>query len=136
MPKHVLVPIDDSKRSLAALAELSLICDRRDQIILISVAKPEPAAAARQQQLDTLRAFLDAKADDLRQRGFRVRTEAVLDRSPAHAIISYAQQAKPNLIAMIRRSHDPRRFVFGSVSGEVVKSDVAPVVLLPPGPIA
>jgi len=137
LAKHVLVPIDDSHRAAAALAELSLVCDRRDQIILMSVLKPVPGAPsgeARLRQLEELRAFLEAKADELRKRGFNVRIEAVLHNDPAKAIIAYARRAKPNMIAMIRRSHDPRRLVFGSVSGEVVKSDVAPVVLLPPGP--
>lgn len=137
MAKHVLVPIDESHRAGAALAELSLVCDRRDQIILMSVVKPVPGAPrgeARQRQLEELRAFLEAKADELRKRGFNVRIEAAVHNDAAKAIVNYARRAKPNLIAMIRRTHDPRRYVFGSVSGEVVKSDVAPVVLLPPGP--
>jgi nucleotide-binding universal stress UspA family protein len=135
VPKHVLVPIDESPRASAALAELSLVCDRRDQVVLMSVARPIPRSEggkSRLEQLADLQAFLDEKADELRQRGFHVRTEAALDARPARAIIEYARRAQPSLIAMIRRSHDPRRFIFGSVSGEVVKSDVAPVVLLPP----
>jgi nucleotide-binding universal stress UspA family protein len=139
MAKHVLVPIDESRRAATILAELSLVCDRRDQIILMSVAKPPAGprdAAARQSQLEDLKAFLEGKAEELRRRGFNVRTEASISNQPARAIIDYARRAKPNLIAMVRRTHDPRRHIFGSVSGEVVKSDVAPVVLLPPGPAA
>jgi len=138
MAKHILVPIDDSPRASAVLAELSLVCDRRDQIILMSVAKPVQGprhGLARQRQLEELHAFLDKKADELRERGFHVRTEASIHNQPARAIIDYARRAKPNLIAMVRRTHDPRRYIFGGVSGQVVKSDVAPVVLLPPGPI-
>lgn len=135
MPKHVLVPIDNSPRAGAILSELSLVCDRRDQIILMSVAKP--IAGARDavtltRQKKELQDFVDRKADELRERGFHVRTEIAIHREPARAIIEYARRAKPSLIVMVRRTHDPRRYVFGSVSGDVVKSDVAPVILLPP----
>jgi nucleotide-binding universal stress UspA family protein len=136
MIKHVLVPIDESPRASAALKELSLVCDRRDQIILMSVAKPIPGSRhgkSRQQQLTELHAFLEGKAEELRQSGFHVRTEFDINPRPARAIIEYARRAKPNLIVMLRRTHDPRRYVFGSVSSEVIKSDVAPVILLPPG---
>jgi nucleotide-binding universal stress UspA family protein len=133
--KHVLVPIDESPRATAALKELSLVCDRRDQIILMSVAKPVHKSRngqARQHQLEELKAFLQDKAEELRQRGFHVRTEFDISPRPARAIIEYARRARPDLIVMIRRTHDPRRYVFGSVSGEIIKSDVAPVILLPP----
>jgi nucleotide-binding universal stress UspA family protein len=135
MPKQVLVPIDESPRATAALNELSLACDRRDQIILMSVAKPVPGSRSgesRRQQLEELHTFLETKAEELRKRGFRVRVEFEVDPRPARAIIRYARRVKPNLIVMIRRSHDPRRYVFGSVSSEIIKSDVAPVILLPP----
>jgi nucleotide-binding universal stress UspA family protein len=137
MAKQILVPIDDSPRASAILAQLSLVCDRRDQILLISVAEPPGGprnAAALVHQRKELQAFLETKADALRERGFRVRTEAILHKDPSRAIIDYARKTRPNLIAMVRRTHDPRRFIFGSVTSDVVKSDVAPVVLLPPGP--
>jgi nucleotide-binding universal stress UspA family protein len=136
MAKHILVPIDDSPRASAVLAELSLVCDRRDQIVLLSVAKPIAGprnAAALVHQKKDLDAFLDAKADELRARGFHVRTEAVINKDPARAIVDFARRTRPNLIAMVRRTHDPRRHIFGSVTSDVVKSDIAPVVLLPPG---
>jgi nucleotide-binding universal stress UspA family protein len=166
MPQRILVPLDRSHRSDAALAGLTEVCAPGDEITLLSVVKPaaraqvgtrqsrtashlsDPAATARlapgrdtpifetqeqvrERQVVTLTGYLNAKADELQRRGFKVYIQPLVEKDPAKAIIDYARSYRPSAILMVRRTHDPRRFIFGSVSSEVAKADVAPLLLLP-----
>jgi nucleotide-binding universal stress UspA family protein len=91
----------------------------------------ETEEEARERQLTNLGSYLSAQADILRKQGFDVRIQPLMDSRPARAIIEYARSYRPSAIIMVRRTHDPRRLIFGSVSSEVARADVAPILLLP-----
>ena len=166
MPRRVLVPLDRSHRSEAALAQLPEVCSPSDEITLISVGAPgerehiaalppsnairyggvvginigretpvfETPKQARERQLAELSSYLGDKADELLSRGFDVQIQPIVAKNPASAIIKFARDHKPSLIVLVRRTHDPRRLIFGSVAGAIARSDVAPVLLLPARP--
>ena len=166
MPRRILVPLDRSHRSEAALNALPEVCDPADEIMLIAVAQPgqrrqtgtrqaravtrfsDPSGTARlapgrespvfeteeevrERQMAELSTYLNARADTLQRQGFRVAILPVVDQQPARAIIESAKQYRPDVIVMVRRTLDPRRFLFGSVSSRVARADVAPLLLLP-----
>jgi nucleotide-binding universal stress UspA family protein len=77
--------------------------------------------------------FLDRSAKPLRDRGIDVSTECVMAENPAGAIIEYAREHDFDLIAMATHGRGGlTQLVQGSVASAVVKSGVAPVMLIRP----
>jgi nucleotide-binding universal stress UspA family protein len=168
--RRVLVPLDGTKDAEAALASLEQLCNADDEIILLSIAKPEARlrsgsrpgmvmasaiggpgggveesitpespvyqetiAQTQQRQTDETKDYLENLAGAMRRQGFTVNTVVDIDENPGDAIVRYAKQTHPTFIAMLRRTRvGIGELVFGSVASTVTRSDVAPVLFVPP----
>ena len=79
------------------------------------------------------RDFLEFVARPLRERGFEVEVNAVVDRNVSRAIIEYARGRDFDLIAMATHGRGGLSdLVQGSVASAVVRASVAPVLLVRP----
>jgi nucleotide-binding universal stress UspA family protein len=85
-----------------------------------------------QRQLDETTDYLEGLASGLRDEGFIVHTDVLISDRPGEAIIDYARQLKPSFLIMVRRTHSFAERIFGSVSENILKADVAPVLFVPP----
>jgi nucleotide-binding universal stress UspA family protein len=93
----------------------------------------ETGDQAIQRQFDEAKDYLEGLADDVREDGFKVDTEVLIDEHPARAIVDYAREMKPAFIAMLRRTTFAiPELIFGSVASNVMRADVAPVLFIPP----
>lgn len=80
-----------------------------------------------------LKDYLEDRAIALRNEGFAVRPLVLLSDRPAHAIIDCAREIGPLFIAMATHGHGGlSHAVSGSIAEAVVKSGVAPVLLVRP----
>jgi nucleotide-binding universal stress UspA family protein len=99
---------------------------------------PEPVwAESGEQALDRAiaegRDFLEASAKPLRARSIKVETEVVVEHDVAAAIVGFAREKKFDMIAMATHGRSGlNELVQGSVASAVVKSGVAPVLLVRP----
>jgi nucleotide-binding universal stress UspA family protein len=85
-----------------------------------------------QEKLAQLNDYLEGMAAGLRKDGYRVDVVAEISASPAQAIIDCAMKVQPTFIAMVRTTHRSLADrVFGTVAQQVIRSDVAPVMILP-----
>jgi nucleotide-binding universal stress UspA family protein len=92
----------------------------------------ETGDQAIQRQLDEAKDYLEALAEELRDRGYAVETEVLIDEHPARAITEYARAMKPAFIAMLRRTNlAMSELIFGSVAFSVMRADIAPVLFIP-----
>jgi nucleotide-binding universal stress UspA family protein len=163
MPRQVLVTLDGSALSRSIMQYLPAILRPGDNIVLLTVgwatplrrprlgpsqpvavgtsvfldvAQPEYAedqAHAIDRTKTELRDYLEDEGLFLRNEGFSVKCEALLDHDPARAIIAYAKEMGPLLIAMATHGRSGlSHAVNGSVAEQVVKSSVAPVLLIRP----
>jgi nucleotide-binding universal stress UspA family protein len=170
MARRVLVPLDRSKSSEAALEALAQFCEKDDEVILLSIAEPERevqvglrpgrvirgssagsagggvAAFARpdmpiygetgdqaiQRQLNELQDYLSPRAHELTAQGFNVDVAFEISSHPAEAILEVARKSRPTFIVMSRTSHPGlSERLFGTVAQQVIREDVAPVMILP-----
>jgi nucleotide-binding universal stress UspA family protein len=170
MPRRVLIPLDRSERAEAALKALPDVCEKGDELILLSVAEPghetpmgirpgrvimssglanpgggaagfarpdmpvyaETADQASQRQLDELETYLSPKAKALEEQGYGVHLAFEISNDPAQAIVEVARRTKPTFIVMTRTTHPGiAQRVFGTVAQQVIREDVAPVMILP-----
>jgi nucleotide-binding universal stress UspA family protein len=170
MARKVLVPLDLSERAETALKVLPAVCEKGDEIVLLSIAHPQhetqmgmrpgriisstgggvPAGTvagfvrpdlpvyaetsdqAAQRQLDDLEGYLTPKARELEQAGFKVHMAFELNNDPAAAIVEVARRVQPSFIVMARTTHPGiAQRVFGTVAQQVIREDVAPVMILP-----
>jgi nucleotide-binding universal stress UspA family protein len=169
MPRRVLIPLDRTDRAEAALKLLPSVCEKGDEVVLLSIAEPqrelqtgvrpgrvvmgsvatstggaagfarpdlpiygETADQALQHQLDELETYLMPKARELENEGFNVHTAFEINRDPAAAIVEVARRVKPSFIVMVRTTHPGiAQRVFGTVAQQVIREDVAPVMILP-----
>jgi nucleotide-binding universal stress UspA family protein len=170
MPRRVLIPLDQSEGAENVLKVLSTVCEKGDEVILLSIAQPEretpsgvrpgriimgsgmgvpgggvagftrpdmPVYAdtsdqASQRQLDELQSYLSPKARVLEANGFTVHMAFEIGNDPAAAIAAVARQTKPTFIVMARTTRPGiAQRVFGTVAQQVIREDVAPVMILP-----
>jgi nucleotide-binding universal stress UspA family protein len=95
----------------------------------------EDASQALESTRAELRDYLDDESLFLRNEGFTVKCEVLIDRDPANAIVGYAREHGPLYIAMATHGRGGLdRAVHGSVAEAVVRSGVAPVLVFHPGP--
>jgi nucleotide-binding universal stress UspA family protein len=77
--------------------------------------------------------YLEDRAIILRNEGFTVRTMVTIDAEPARGIINCARELGPLFIAMATHGRSGLGYaISGSVAEEVVRSRVAPVLLIRP----
>jgi nucleotide-binding universal stress UspA family protein len=169
MSRRVLVPLDRSERADQTLKVLPAVCDKGDEIILLSIAEPEgetqtgmrpgrvvmgggvtssggaagfarpdmpvyaeTADQASQRQLDELETYLSPKARELQDAGFDVHMAFEISDDPAEAILEVARRTQPTFIVMARTTHPGiAQRVFGTVAQQVIRQDIAPVMILP-----
>ena len=92
----------------------------------------ETTDQASQREKSELEDYLCRLAEGLRERGFEVQTEVLLEDDPAEAIVEYARKTKPTMIVMLLHAHNHLGdVVFGSVAQEVAKAEVAPIAFVP-----
>jgi nucleotide-binding universal stress UspA family protein len=93
----------------------------------------ETGDQATQRQVDEAKDYLERLAGDLRAKGQKIQTEVLIADDPEDAIVDYAREMQPALIAMLRRTHPGlAEVIFGSVATSVMRADVAPVLFVPP----
>lgn len=170
MARRVLVPLDRSKGAEEALKVLPEVCEKGDEIILLSIAEPdretqvgmrpgriirgggmgspggsvggftrpdmpvyaETSDQAIQRALDELQTYLSPKATALEEQGFSVDMAFEISSNPAEAIVEVARRSKPTFIVMARTTHPGiAQRMFGTVAQQVIREDVAPVMILP-----
>jgi len=168
--RRVLVPLDRTDKAELALKAIPELCDKGDEVVLLSIAEEERplqrgmrpgrivrgavagasgggvAGAARpdlpvyvetqdqamQRQLGEMEDYMRPKARALEAQGFGVSMAFEISDDPARAIVDVARQLKPNFIVMVRTSHPGvGERVFGTVAQQVIREDVAPVVIVP-----
>jgi nucleotide-binding universal stress UspA family protein len=84
------------------------------------------------EKLAQLKDYLEGRATGLRKDGYRVEVVVELSATPAQAIIECARRVQPTFIAMVRTTHPSLADrVFGTVAQQVIRSDVARVMILP-----
>jgi nucleotide-binding universal stress UspA family protein len=75
--------------------------------------------------------YLADEATKLEKRDLHLKTEALLEKDAAPAIIRFARKYRPDFIVMGTKARSPAgELVFGSVASEVLRSNVAPVLLV------
>jgi nucleotide-binding universal stress UspA family protein len=100
----------------------------------------EPSwAESRGQALDRIvdegRTFLEEAARPLKDAGIEVDMAVVIDPEPADAIVAYAKKTPVDVIAMATHGRSGlNQLVQGSVASAVVRSGVAPTLLVRPRP--
>jgi nucleotide-binding universal stress UspA family protein len=83
--------------------------------------------------IEAKRLFLEEAATQLRQHAIPVEEEVVVGRNVAEAVIEFAQRENVDLIAMTTHGRSGlSELVQGSVAGAVLRSGVAPVLLVRP----
>lgn len=149
--RFVLVPLDGSAVSEAALP-MGMELARRSgaTLCLVRVVDPYPPSQYSplgsgtllvdddliselgQQVRDDARAYLDGIGKRLRDEGVRVVWEVRLGR-PADEIVRAAETTGADLVVMSTHGRSGiRRWAFGSVTEEVMRSGVTSVLVIPP----
>ena len=73
------------------------------------------------------------KAQPLQEKGYRVQIKVLLHEHPGEAIISTAKEMRPTFIAMATHGRSGlSELIHGSVAETVMRSGVAPVLLVRP----
>jgi nucleotide-binding universal stress UspA family protein len=159
MYRKILVPLDGSDFSEAALAHLPEVAGAETEVILLRVmertAAPMPAPASTAAEVPTPPAlagadtageapakafgdaegYLEAKADAVRGHVLAARVVVVGDAAPAATIADVARTERVDLIAMATHGRSGVvRWLLGSVADEALRSAQCPLLLIRPGP--
>ena len=142
MYQKILVPLDGSKLAEQAIPYATELCKGNTEVTLLQVVHlPLPLAAPdvslaipmpdpqelRQEALE----YLETIAEELRQDGTNIKTEAVEQDVTADAIVNYAKEHDIDLIVMTTHGRSGfSRLVFGSVSESVVRHTPCPVLVV------
>lgn len=142
MLQKILVPIDFSEASSAALHEACGLARPADAELLLLHVDEFPARAANElpylpehvvvEHAEAVSKHLAQAVTDAEARGCRVRTR-VLAGSVHHGIMSTLAEEKPDLVVM--GSHGRRgvhRLMLGSVAERVVRASTIPVLTVRP----
>ena len=87
-----------------------------------------------QRQLNETMNALRPVAADLEKQGFKVMMATEINEDPAEAIADVARRTKPVFILMKRTTHPGiGQRLFGTVAQQVIRANVAPVLILPDG---
>jgi nucleotide-binding universal stress UspA family protein len=108
----------DGRTSSAVGPDLPHFVETQDQVI--------------ERQLTESKEHLEELAYPLRQRGLHVRIETRVEPEPEKAIIEYARETKPTMIAVLPRMHPGLiESVLGTSGNRLLRAHVAPVLFLP-----
>lgn len=115
------------------LVDQPLVVGARVELEPASPQYVEVMDLAIQRERDELKDYLEDRAIILRNEGFSVTTEVLLGEFPAKTIIDYARELGPLFVAMATHGRTGLAHTLsGSVAEEVVRSRVAPVLLIRP----
>jgi nucleotide-binding universal stress UspA family protein len=140
--RPLLVPLNGSEVAEAAIPYVVSVARQRaeaaGEMILVHVAEHPTTfynadhLKAAEADRDRIKAYLEGVAEPLRAQGFSVRTE-VLIGDPATAVLQHIRYNPPQLVAMATRGRRGlSRFVFGSVTEEIMHSlKKTPMLLIP-----
>jgi len=85
---------------------------------------------------DEAERYLHEKAAEIRAAGVKVDAVVLLGDKPGQAIVGFATEQQPDLIAMSTHGRSGlSELVHGSVAGAVVRAGVAPVLLVRPAAV-
>ncbi|HWO94711.1 MAG TPA: universal stress protein [Dehalococcoidia bacterium] len=139
MFQHILIPLDGSTRSEAAIEHAVAIAQQFAGRITLLRAVQLPDAEnisaenldrIRDQQLGAARDYLEGWASKINQRGVQCQP-IVVAGDPARSILGYAHRSNVDLVVM--NSHGAgglSGYVFGSVADKVVRTASCPVLVL------
>lgn len=140
--RRILVPLDGSAGAELALADAALLASDRSEILVLRVIVPvitfssAPAGdtllsgGVLDEQRREAERYANAMAARLESDGHRARGIAVIDTSPAAAILDVAEEQRPDLIVMAgARRSGADRFLLGSVMDKVVRQAHVPVLI-------
>jgi nucleotide-binding universal stress UspA family protein len=143
MYKRILVPLDGSEFAESALSHaLALATCSGAEIVLLRVAvhpryeyiAPDPLLVESMRADPTIEsaAYLERKANELRESGCRVTAETCT-RPLAETILDYAEGIGADLIVMSTHGHSGlARWFIGSTADKVVRGARLPVMLARP----
>ncbi|MCI0439482.1 MAG: universal stress protein [Chloroflexi bacterium] len=148
MIQNILVPLDGSKHSEAALPYAIAIAQGAGAGVTLTRVADEPfleidpfgpppysldeVRAVKETIEEDVRNYLEEQAQRLRDLGPQVET-AVLSGRPSEAILDFAEERQPSLIAMSTRGRSGlSRIVLGSVANRVLQGTRLPVMLISP----
>jgi nucleotide-binding universal stress UspA family protein len=147
MLKHVLIPLDGSPLAEAAVEETQRIVSPDTRITLIMVV-PKPGVAVYDYELTSAlvpsyerrlveirtraKSYLQQVAAELQITGFDVRIIAEFGDDPASVINNIARESEVDAIVMCTHGRSGlSRWVFGSVTGNVLSAASCPVFVVP-----
>ena len=136
MLKNVLVPLDGSPLSEAALAYAEAIAARtHSTVTLVRAARVRSplgdAAIDQQRAIMDAEAYLNSKTETLTSRGIEVQLGVPYGGSIASWIVEESDLRSADLVVMA--THDrvgPDRWVHGSIAEQVVNRSATPVLLV------
>jgi nucleotide-binding universal stress UspA family protein len=140
--RRILVPLDGSPEAELALGDAGMVDHAQSEILVLRVVVPVIAFAPapgggtllsgpvlEDQRLDAER-YAEGVAARLVQAGHHARAIAMVDTSPAAAILEAAEEHRPDLIVMAgTRRSGADRFLLGSVMDKVVRQAHVPVLI-------
>lgn len=141
--RRILVPLDGSAAAELALADLHIVDFAPSEILVLRVVVPVIAfvpnpegsgpllagGVLEDQRRDAER-YAAAVAARLATQGSRARGMAVIDTSPAAAILEAAEEHQSDLIVMAARHRGGTdRFLLGSVMDKLVRQSEVPVLI-------
>ncbi len=145
MYRTVLVPLDGSALAEQALHQIPHIACDRPLVYLVRVIQP-PAPEIRPEGVPTppftdalalqrqeALAYLKGVAAVLQSQGMDVRPQVLVDPRPADAILAFAAEKGVDLIIMSTHGlGGMSRWIFGSVTTDVVRHAPCPVLVVRP----
>lgn len=153
-PARVLVPLDSTALSEDVLPPLTaLLAGKGTELVLLTIVEPLPPLepfpdvavwvdrsgtqagqdAANGASANAAADNLERIAQRLRQSGMQVRTQVVVHRSAARAVLEYADESGADLIALATHAREAlARAFMGSVADKVMRGANVPVLVVPP----
>lgn len=128
--KRLLVPLDGSPNSEAALPYARALTSATGAALTLLMARPLPPARSRSEPETT--AYLEGIAEPLRAAGLRVDTRT-LEGEAATVILEMA--ARLDVAAVVMATHGRggiARLVAGSVAGRVLRESLRPTLVIRP----
>lgn len=140
--RRILIPLDGSRQAEAALADARILAANGSEFLLVRVVVPVIAfgptpgggvvlsGGVLEDQRREAEHYATRLAAQLAAEGYGARGLAMIDTSPAAAILEAAEEQRPDAIVMsgTRRS-GADRFLLGSVMDKVVRQAAVPVLI-------
>ena len=147
MFKKILVPLDGSPLSEAALSSAMEIASKfSSEITLLrvltstmlyesvnEVTNIELLIAQRNEAHEKVYQYLKGLKGSLRQQGYKVHTQMVVNQNPPDAILDVAEAQEMDMIIMSTHGRGGfSRWVYGSVADKVLRKCHVPILLVKP----